>query len=119
VSFPAGGSTGPPLEGAASAALAAVRQRMGPGRPFPAPEPRKLTDEERAQAMAAIAQGQGCPCCGGIHVQEDFGCPRLAWFRRDADGRLTEGVYWADGSWDTRRITFADPAEETGTDGGN
>jgi len=114
-----GGYSRPPLEEAASAALAAVRGRMGSARPYPPPESRKLSPQERAETMQAIQQGGACGCCGGIHVAEEYGCPRLAWFRRDADGRICEGVYWADGQYDARRITFADPADEQETEAGD
>jgi hypothetical protein len=113
------GAGRPPLDSAASATLASVRARMGGQRPFPQPPAKALTPEERAEAVAAIGAGGGCGCCGGIHAAEEWGCPRLAWFRRDADGRLAEGVFFADGQWDARRVIFADPADEAPEGGGN
>jgi hypothetical protein len=73
-----------------------------------------LTAEERAEALDTISKGGGCPCCGGIHTAADFGCPRLSWFRRDADGMLIEGSFWPDGSWDASKILFADDDAEAG-----
>jgi hypothetical protein len=117
VTFPPGAHSGPGrplLENAAAATIAAARQRIGPGRAFPPPPPQNLTAEERAEAVDVISKGGGCPCCGGIHAAEDYGCPRLSWFRRDADGMLVEGAFFPDGQWDSERVIFADPKGETG-----
>ena len=111
------GAGRPPLEGHASAALAAVRGRMSTGRPQ-FPPPRQLSAEEEAQVLQTVAEGGSCPCCGGVHFAADFGCPRLSSFRRDADGMLVEGTYWPDSQWDKSKIMFADPdARAEGTDG--
>ena len=111
MSFPPGGGGGfqrPPLEGHASAALAAVRGRMAGGRPQ-FPQPRQLSADEEAQVLQTVAEGGSCACCGGVHFAADYGCPRLASFRRDADGMIVEGTYWPDGQWDSSKIMFAHP----------
>ena len=117
MSFPGaqGGYGRPPLETAASAALAAARGRMGAGRPQ-FPPPHKLSPETEAQVLQTVAEGGACQCCGGVHFAADFGCPRLSSFRRDADGMLVEGTYWKDGDYDTSKIMFAS-AEPDGEDG--
>jgi hypothetical protein len=107
-----GGYSRPPLENAAAAALAAARGRMGSGPRFPLPPPQKLTAEEKAEALSTIAQGGACGLCGGIHAAAEYGCPRLASFRRDADGVIVEGTFWPDGSWDRSGIVFATDATE-------
>lgn len=114
-----GGFQRPPLENAASSVLAAARGRMGGSRPqFPPPP--KLSADTEAQVLQTVAEGGACFCCGGVHPAADFGCPRLASFRRDADGTLVEGTYWQDGQWDSSKIMFAHPetAGEAG-DGGS
>lgn len=109
---PSGGASRPPLEGAASAALAAVKARMGGQRQFPLPAPRALTEQERAEALDVIAKGGGCSLCGGLHAADEHGCPRLASFELDPDGKIRAGTFWPDGSYDTSRVVYADPAGE-------
>ncbi len=113
-----GGFQRPPLENAASSVLAAARGRMGGQRPqFPPPP--KLSADTEAQVLQTVAEGGACSCCGGVHPAADYGCPRLASFRRDADGMLVEGTYWQDGQWDSSKIMFAHPeTAEAITDGG-
>lgn len=120
MTFPPGAPATPgraPLDGAAAAVIAQARQRITGTRQFPPAPPQNLTDEQRAEAVDVIAKGGGCACCGGIHAAEDYGCPRLSWFRRDADGVLVEGTYFPDGQWDPERVIFADPKGETDDEG--
>lgn len=82
---------------------------------FPPPAAQKLTAQQQAEAIDTIAKGGGCGLCGGIHAAQEHGCPRLASFRLDGDGRITEGTFWPDGSWDRSSVVFAtDEAEEAG-----
>jgi hypothetical protein len=116
VTFPPGAPATPgraPLDGAAAAVIASARQRITGTRTFPPAPAKALTDEERAEALDTISKGGGCACCGGIHAAADHGCPRLASFRLDGDGKLTEGTYFPDGQWDPERVIFADPKGET------
>lgn len=111
------GAGRPPLENAASSVLAAARGRIGGQRPYPALPPQKLTAEQQQEAIQTISNGGGCGLCGGIHAAAEHGCPRLASFRLDGDGRITEGTFWPDGSWDRSSVVFATDEAEEGTDG--
>ena len=129
----------PPLEGAARQALLAAQQRLDTftGHPrFPV-----MTREEREEALAA-ANDTACTFCASIHPGASTpACPRLATFKLNNDGKVTEGTFWPDGasesaiemdgegkvravthhrssSWDTSRVVpVADIAEEAPEDG--
>ncbi len=74
---------------------------------------RRLSAQERALAAERIASGERCMCCGGLHAGDELACPRLASFRLNADGHITEGTYWPPGQWeDPERIILAEDANE-------
>jgi hypothetical protein len=107
--------------------------------PFPV---KTLSDEEKAEALKS-AKDDACYLCGALHAAPNTpACPRVATFRCNPDGRITEGTFWPDGAtetvtkldgqgnvvsvthrvrsdWDTSRVSFvADLAEEDdGADG--
>src|SRR5215472_1102455 len=86
----------PPLEHAAKAAVHAAQQRLdvftGRRPAFP-PMPR----EEREEALAN-AKDTACLFCAGWHEGASTpACPRLATFKLNGDGQVTEGTFWPDG----------------------
>jgi hypothetical protein len=99
--------------------LQAARQRAertgGTHRKPPPADRRRpdLSPEERAEAAKIIGGGGGCHLCGGLHAGDELACPRLASFRLDGDGKITEGAYWAPGEWeDPERVILAEDASE-------
>lgn len=104
------------LDGMAGDAIAAARARAGisvPRRPPPA-TPRRLSEQERRDALDLVRQGKTCRCCAGLHPGGELACPRLASFEVDGDGLLRAGTYWPDGSWDASGVLSA--AEVAGDD---
>ena len=138
---PPGGS--PPLTRPAQDAINAARERLAgmQGRPvFPPPRP-ALTPQDREETLKAAADGAVCLFCGGIHPGASTpACPRLASFKLNGDGKITEGSFWPDSvtdtvtetgpdgaprtvtfhthtEWDTTRVVFpADAAEDSGNE---
>ena len=99
------GGSSPPFDAAASQTLAAMQSHLRPQSPMV-----PLTEQERAEA----AKAEHCLFCAGIHAgMSTPACPRLASFRLDGDGKLTEGTFWEGTAWAQGRVLFAeDVAEE-------
>lgn len=96
---------GAPLDSAAAEVLDTVR-RLG-RRPA-------LTAAERAEAEQAARDDRYCVLCGGIHASPSTpACPRLATFKTDGDGRVTEGSFWPGTEWAEGRVILAEDAAET------
>jgi len=131
----------PLLDPAAQKALHAARARVDAmtGR-VPQPPP-QLTAAERAEALKDAA-ASACQFCAGFHPGASTpACPRLATFKLNSAGEVTEGSFWPDGitdasaevigedgktkavfhahgEWDTSKVVFAaDAAEEPGEGG--
>jgi len=122
-------------------AVTAARRRVEaltrPRLPRP---PRPMTPKDREDTLEAAAAGGLCRFCGAIHpLPTSPACPRLATFKLNGDGAVTEGSFWPDGvtdidttltdngdvattchvhnGWDiTRVVDPADAADTTGTD---
>ena len=94
---------GAPLDGAAAEVLGAFRRRPPP-----------LTAAERAEAEQAAADNRSCVLCGGIHASPSTpACPRLATFKTNGDGTVTEGSFWPGTDWAEGRVILAEDAAET------
>jgi hypothetical protein len=126
----------PALDYTAQQAIHAARSRVDAltrGQfPFPV---KKLSEEEKEGALRS-AKDDICLLCGGIHPAPNTpACPRLATFKCNPDGRITEGTFWPDGiqeetvklngkgevvsttvrrssNWDTSRTVFASELAE-------
>lgn len=105
----------PLLDPAAQSAIRAAQDRMDVlTRPrFPLPAREHLTGEEKDSALAEAAQ-TACAYCGGIHpAAGTAACRRLASFKVNGDGTITEGAFWRDGEWDDSAVVWpADLAEK-------
>lgn len=90
----------PPFEQAAQSAIAAARARLAG---FTRPRP-TLTPQERKEALERIDGGGKdgtCLFCGGLHHGASTpACPRLATFKLNGDGQVTEGSFWPEGITD-------------------
>jgi hypothetical protein len=132
----------PPLEHAARDAIHAARSRVDAltrgNLPFPV---RELSGEEKEAALRDAAT-QACKFCSALHPgASTAACPRLATFKLNGDGDVTEGSFWPEGAvetvteirdgrvvsevhrtrseWDTSRVVFVqDVAEEEPGEGG-
>lgn len=118
MTFPgAPGSRGPnPFDFAAAEAARAVQARLAaPRHPYPPP----LSEAEQEQAQKAASDAaKVCRYCIGIHDQPNTpGCPRLASFKLDGDGKVTEGTYWPGTDWAQGRVIFTEDAHEQQEDG--
>lgn len=111
-----GGRGQPPLDHPAGQAIAAVQgvlaQRQVP----------RLTPAEREEAQkAAEDEAQVCRYCIGLHkLPNGPGCPRIASFKVNGDGALTEVTYWPGKRWARGRVVLLEDAHEDGeeaTDG--
>jgi hypothetical protein len=101
----------PPLDSAAEATIAAMRSHLAPRQPV-------LTAQDRADAEQAAAENRYCLYCGGIHAGPTTpACPRLASFKVDGDGKITEGTFWEGTAWAEGRVILAEQAAEDEEDG--
>jgi transcriptional regulator with XRE-family HTH domain len=78
------------------------------------PEPRVaepgLTPEEAADLRRRWEEDV-CGACGGLHttaIKAPGACPRIKRVTYDAQGRMLEVEYWADGKWPTTGIVWPD-----------
>lgn len=85
-----------------------------PAAQFAGKPARTLSAAERAAAAEIASQPGGvCRLCGCLHAAEESGCPRLASFELDNDGKVRAGTFWPPGTWeDPERIIWADDARE-------
>ena len=99
----------PPFEDAAAATIAAARgQQRRPVLPVP------LTPEEQAEADKAAQTAEVCLFCLGYHhAPSTQGCPRLATFQLDGQGRVTSGTYWPGRSWAKGRVVLFEDTKES------
>jgi hypothetical protein len=131
----------PALDPVAQQAIMMARSRLEAltrGK-FPLPV-KQLSEDEKAEALKS-AKDDICLLCGGLHAAPNTpACPRLATFKCNPDGRITEGSFWPDASdsavdlskdgdvigvrheihrgWDTARVVFVEEiAEPETTDG--
>ena len=115
---PGSGRSAPMLEQAAQAAIAATRPRTGgrmprpemaiPPAPWEMPEP--LTEADRAEADKA---SEVCRFCVGYHALPNSpGCPRLASFELDGDGRVKSGTFFEGTKWAKGRVVFYEDTKE-------
>lgn len=100
---------------AASATLGASRARLDPATSrvprFPR-ERRKLSPERAQQVTEQFAAGDFCVYCLGIHAGLSLpGCPRIATFELDPDGKLRAATYWQDSEWDASGVYFTSDVE--------
>jgi hypothetical protein len=111
-----------PYPPSTSVALAAARTRIDRAGAHRKPEftsrqPRRLPEPDRAEAAAILSAGGGCELCGGLHAGAELACPRLASFRLNGDGAITEGTYWPNGQWENpERVILPEDAEERADD---
>lgn len=83
-------------------------QGLEPGTPE---EP--LTAEE-AEQLRKQWEEKACGACGGLHttaLKAPGACPRIKRVVYDAQGRMLEVEYWADGKWPTAGIVWPDEIE--------
>lgn len=108
---------GSPGRHAASAALSASRARYETVADRSTPryprQGRRLSPERAADIVKAFAAGDFCVYCLGIHAGLSLpGCPRIATFELDGDGKLRAATYHADGEWDASGVYFTADVEE-------
>ena len=107
-----GGGGQPALEGPAQQVLSQFRQHASSPQLYARP----LTEQERTEAQQ---QPERCLLCAGIHAgMSTPGCPRLASFKVDGDGKITEGTFWPGTEWAAGRVLFAEDVAEDGEEGG-
>ena len=106
---------GSPGRHAASATLGAARATAGTSRtngPRFARQPRRLGAELRQQIADQFTEFAYCQLCGGIHAGLSLpGCPRIATFELDPDGKLRTATYWQDSEWDASGVYFTSDVE--------
>jgi hypothetical protein len=133
----------PALDHTAQQAIRMAQDRLGvlTRGSFPLPV-KKLSDEEKTEALKS-AKESACRFCAGLHPGASTpACPRLATFKTNGDGEVTEGSYWPesvtdsaidldkDGNligvhheihvgWNTDRVVFIEDITEDGEDGTN
>jgi hypothetical protein len=101
-----GGGGEQPFDRSGAEVIGAMRSALGGRQPYQ----RALTEQERTEAQQ---QAQRCLFCAGIHAgMSTPGCPRLASFKLDGDGRITEGTFWEGTDWAAGRVIFAEDAAE-------
>ncbi len=120
---PGSGRGAPMFEETAQAAIAATRPRTQPWPPHAMmseiPDgPSPLTEKERAEAEKAKVV---CEFCLGYHaLPNSAGCPRLASFELDGDGRVKSGTFFEGTKWAKGRVVFVEDVHEEGDgDDGN
>ena len=131
----------PALDHTAQEAIRMARDRLDvlTRARFPLPV-KTLTEDEKAEALKS-AKETACIFCAGFHAgASTAACPRLATFKMNNDGVVTEGSFWPEGvvdsaiemngagevvtvtrhehvGWNTGRVVFVDDvADETGDD---
>jgi hypothetical protein len=101
-----GGGGEQPFDRSGADVIGAMRAALGGQQPYH----RALTEQERSEAQQ---QPQRCLLCAGIHAgMSTPGCPRLASFKLDGDGKITEGTFWEGTAWAEGRVIFAEDAAE-------
>jgi len=99
------------LEQAAQDAIRATqpRQQVWPPYEPPLAEP-PLTDKERAEAEKAKV---ACQFCLGYHALPNSpGCPRLASFELDGDGKVKSGTFFEGKGWAKGRVVLVEDVHE-------
>ena len=115
---PGSGRGAPMFEQAAQDAIAAARPRQQawpPHEPVYDLPPGPLTDRERAEADKAK---EPCRFCLGYHaLPNSAGCPRLASFEFDGDGRVKAGTFFEGTKWAKGRVVFIEDTLQEDADG--
>ena len=115
---PGSGRGGPVLEQAAQDAIAATRPRTHqwpPYEPVSEPAPVPLTGAERAEAAKVR---EACRFCLGYHALPNLaGCPRLASFELDGEGKVRAGTFFEGVKWAKGRVVFVEDTFEKDSDG--
>jgi len=101
-----GGRSAPPFEQIARDVISATR-----------PQPRRLplTPQDRAKGQKVRKKDRVCRLCLGYHALSELsppGCPRLASFELDGEGRVKAGTFWPGRGWKKGRVEFAEDVEE-------
>lgn len=131
----------PGLEGPAQQAIGMAQDRLGvlTRARFPLPV-KTLSSEEKEDALKS-AKDEACCFCAAFHAgASTAACPRIATFKMNGDGAVTEGSFWPEGvvdsaiemnaagevvavtfhesrGWNTGRVVFVDDvADEAGED---
>lgn len=106
----------PPLEAIAQEVIAGVRQR--PAHSLTPEMMRVLTPAEKAEADKVEQRRLYCHLCAGTHAMPGTaGCPRLASFTLDGEGRVTGGTFWPGLKWSKGRVKFIEDLMESADDG--
>lgn len=104
----------PPFDDMARQAISAARGHP-PQPKYVQPQQVPLSPEDRAEAEKAAARDRVCRLCLGYHALSELngpGCPRLASFTVDGQGRLTGGSFWPGKAWAKGRVVFAEDVHE-------
>jgi hypothetical protein len=83
----------------------------------PRPQVPALSGPERAEAEAAAKEREAvCVFCIGMHpLPNGPGCPRIASFELDGDGRVRSAAFWPGKRWAKGRVNFVEDAFEGGS----
>ena len=107
----------PPFDAVAQDVFAATRGERPRYVQPPQPEP-PLTAEEKTKAAELERLKQVCPLCVGIHpLPGSPGCPRLATFELDGDGKVRAGSFFPGRSWAKGRVVLYEDLKEDDGDG--
>ena len=115
--MPQQGRAGPAFEQLAQEVIAGVRPQPRYLPPELPPVP--LTAAERAEAEKAERKAQVCSFCLGFHALPNSpGCPRLASFEVDGDGKVKAGTFFEGKGWAKGRVVFFEDTKEDDADDG-
>ena len=77
-----------------------------------------LTAEDKAKAAEIERLARVCPLCIGIHaLPGTAGCPRLASFELDGDGKVRAGTFFEGKAWAKGRVILYEDLKEDDGDG--
>ena len=109
----------PPFEDAAASAIAHARRT--PGDRGTARRGPRLSAAEQAEAQEAAKKNEGvCAFCIGTHPMPNGpGCPRIASFELDGDGRVKSATFWPGKKWAKGRLTFVEDTFEDEEEAGD
>ena len=115
MTHPQQGRGAPPLEHIAQEVLGEVAGRQRRAQLPPAAVP--LSEAEKAEADKVADAKNLCSFCLGLHpLPNSPGCPRLASFELDGDGKVKAGTFFPGRRWSKGRVVLFEDTKEDDDD---